>query len=56
MVSAVKGYERKEQDRKLEKKKKYRHGKYTAAERARKKLMDNVARFKNNKTKKGGAK
>jgi len=51
VVSAVRSYERKENERKDERKPKYRHGKDTFGQRARKKLTENVTWFRNNRSK-----
>ena len=52
VVSAVRNYERKEKERIREKKPKYRHGKDTTGIRARKKMLENITWFRNNKDKK----
>ena len=51
IVSALRNYERKEKERKREKKPKFRHGRDTVGIRTRKKLLENITWFKNNKNK-----
>ena len=51
IVSALRNYERKEKERKRENKPKFRHGRDTVGIRTRKKLLENITWFKNNKNK-----
>ena len=49
IISAIRGYERKEKDRVAQNKPKFRHGKDTLSSRIKKKLTENTTWFKNNK-------
>ena len=56
IISALKGYHRKENERKKDRKPKFRHGKDTVMTQNRKKLIENVTWFKNTKNKEKGEK
>ena len=53
-MSALRGYERKEEERKRNRKPKFRHAIDTSDQRAKKKLLENTTWFKNNKGKDKG--